>query len=220
MKFIYSCILSLSLFPCCSQATYAQDGADTVRTQGVRIGVDVGKIAYYFLTNNTNRTIEFTADMSYKKLLLVGEAGYSLFDINKENYTYQSNGLFARVGVENNLLKGGGDNYIFVGARYSISQFSYQVSDILLVDDKWGINTINSRKQSVMAHWGEAVGGVKVNVFGNVFLGFTARFKLRITQSDYAEVEPLLIPGFGNPAKRSAMGFNYYVYYLIPFKKN
>lgn len=219
MKFIYSCIWCLSLWLLCSQAGYAQNGADTIRTQGIRIGVDVGKIAYYFLTNNTNKTLEFSADMSYKKLLLVGEAGYSLLDITKETYTYNSNGLFARVGVEHNILKGGGDNYIFVGARYGIGQFSYQASDIELVDDFWENQQANSAKQAVTAHWGEAVGGVKVNVFDNVFLGFTARFKLRIAQSDYGAVDPLLIPGFGNPIRRNAMGFNYYVYYLIPLKK-
>jgi hypothetical protein len=182
--------------------------------------VDVGKIAYYFLTNRANRTVEFTADATYKNILLVGEAGYSMFNLNKSNYTYNSNGLFARVGIEHNLLKGGGDNYIFVGARYGISQFGYQVSDIMLTDALWGDISINSDKRNIMAHWGEAVGGVKVNIFGNVFLGFTARFKLRIAQSAYAEVDPLLIPGFGRPARRNAMGFNYYVYYLIPFKNN
>jgi hypothetical protein len=219
MKSIYSCILSLSICLLCSQASYAQNGADTIRTQGIRIGVDVGKIAYYFLTNNTNKTLEFTADMSYKKLLLVGEAGYSMLDIAREKYTYSSNGLFARAGIEHNLLKGGGDNYIFVGARYGIGQFSYQVSDIVLEDNVWGTSIVNSDQQNVTAHWGEAVGGVKVNMFGHVFLGFTARFKLRVAQSDYAQVDPLLIPGFGNPVRRNAMGFNYYVYYLIPFKK-
>jgi hypothetical protein len=202
-----------------SQGAYAQNGADTIRTQGIRIGVDLGKVGYYFLTNQTNQTLEFAADMSYKKILLVGEAGYSRFNIDKENYAYSSNGVFARIGMEHNLLKGGGDNYIFVGARYGISQFSYQVSDIVLADRFWGSYTLNSDKQNVTAHWGEAVGGVKVNVFGNVFLGFTGRFKLRIAQSDYGTVDPILIPGFGRPARRNVMGFNYYVYYLIPFKK-
>jgi hypothetical protein len=157
--------------------------------------------------------------MSYKNILLVGEAGYSMFNINNEYYTYNSNGLFARLGMEHNLLKSGGDNYIFVGARYGISQFSYQASDIVVTDEYWGDFSIDSDRQNVLAHWGEAVGGVKVNIFGNVFLGFTARFKLRIAQSNYAQVNPLLIPGFGNPARRNTMGFNYYLYYLIPFKR-
>jgi hypothetical protein len=219
MKFIFSCILSLSLFLLCGQGTYAQNEVDTVRTQGVRIGVDLGKVAYFFLTNQTNRTLEFAADMNYKSILLAGEAGFSMLNIDKQNYNYTSNGVFARVGMEHNLLKNGGDNYIFVGVRYGISQFSYQVADIVVTDQYWPSYGAASDQQSVMAHWGEGVGGVKVNVFSNVFLGFTARFKLRIAQSDYAQVDPLLIPGFGNPARRNAMGFNYYVYYLFPFKK-
>jgi hypothetical protein len=219
MKFIFSCILSLNLFLHCSQAAHAQNEVDTVRTYGVRIGVDLGKVAYFFLTNQTNRTLEFAADMNYKNILLAGEAGFSMLNIDKQNYNYTSNGVFARVGMEHNLLKNGGDNYIFVGARYGISQFSYQVADIVITDQYWPGYNVASDQQSVMAHWGEGVGGVKVNVFSNVFLGFTARFKLRIAQSDYAQVDPLLIPGFGNPAKRNAMGFNYYVYYLFPLKK-
>ncbi len=220
MKFIFSCLLSLSFCFFGYLHTFAQSAPpDTVRTDGIRIGLDVGKVGYYFLTNNTNRTVEVTADMAYKKILLVAEAGYSMLDINKENYSYSSNGFFGRIGIEHNILKNGGNNYIFIGARYGLGQFTYQVSDIMVQDEFWGDYPVLSSSQSVMAHWGEAVGGVKVNFFGNVFLGFTARFKLRVAESEYGEVAPILIPGFGKPDKRNAMGFNYYIYYLIPFKK-
>lgn len=220
MKFIFSCILSLSSSVLCYQYTYAQTAAaDTVRSKGIRIGLDLGKVGYYFLTNQTNRTLELAADISYKKILLVGEAGYSMYDINKENYSYSSNGLFGRIGIEHNILKNGGDNYIFIGARYGLSQFSYQVADIIVTDKFWGKFQRDPNEQSVMAHWGEAVGGVKVNLFGNVFLGFTARFKLKIAQGDFGNVDPILIPGFGKPDRKNAMGFNYYVYYLFPLKK-
>ncbi|QHT68655.1 hypothetical protein GXP67_19395 [Rhodocytophaga rosea] len=194
---------------------------DTVLSNGVRIGVDLGKIAYYFLTNKGHKTFEASADVGYKKVVFVAEAGFSNITLEKTdtfNYSYTSNGLFGRVGVESNLLKGG-DDAIFIGARYGVSRFSFAADNILIYDEYWGSYNEPAPKQNGMAHWLEGVGGVKVNVFSNVYIGFTGRLKVKIAQSKYNGLDAVFIPGFGKADKNIMMGLSYYVFYRIPFKE-
>jgi hypothetical protein len=200
---------------------FAQTPADTVLTNGIRVGVDIGKIAYYFLTDKAHRTLEFSGDVGYKKVLFVAEAGYSSIRMERVdtfNYNYTSNGLFGRIGVESNLLKGG-DDAIFVGARYGISQFNFAASTILIADSLWGDYKGSFPKQNATAHWLEGVAGVKVNIFNNVYLGFTGRIKFRIAASKYEMLDAIHIPGFGRADKNIMMGLSYYVFYRIPFKQ-
>jgi len=201
--------------------TFAQTAKDTVLTNGVRIGVDLGKIAYYFLTNNAHRTLEASADIGYKKVVFVAEAGFSNIALKKTgtlNYSYTSNGIFGRVGVENNLLKGG-DDAIFIGARYGLSQYIFSADNILLPDKYWGDYTDSAPKQNGLAHWIEGVGGVKVKTFGNIYIGFTGRVKIRLAQSKYDKLDAVFIPGFGKADKSIMMGLSYYVFYRFPFKQ-
>jgi hypothetical protein len=217
LKFILGSLLLLL-----QVVSFAQTAKeDTVLTNGVRIGVDLGKIAYYFLTNKGHKTFETSADVGYKKVVLVAEAGFSnitLEKIDTLNYSYKSNGLFGRVGVENNLLKGG-DDAIFIGARYGLSRFSFAADNIFIADPYWGDYTTPSPKQNGLAHWLEGVGGVKVNVFSNVYIGFTGRLKVRLAQSKYEGLDAVFIPGFGKADKNIMMGLSYYVFYRFPFKE-
>lgn len=217
LRFILSSLLLVSPVFCFAQTAKE----DTVLSTGVRIGVDLGKIAYYFLTNKGHKTFEASADVGYKKVVFVAEAGFSNITLEKTdtfNYRYTSNGLFGRVGVENNLLKGG-DDAIFIGARYGLSRFSFAADNILIPDEYWGDYITPAPKQSGMAHWMEGVGGVKVNVFSNVYIGFTGRLKIRLTQSKYEGLDAVFIPGFGKADKNIMMGLSYYVFYRFPFKE-
>ncbi len=213
LKFIIS--LSLVLF---SLSGWGQGGRDTISTNGLRLGFDLGKVAYFFLTDNQHRGVEFSADVGYKKVVLVAEAGFSYIIEDQPLYNYTSNGLYGRLGVESNLLKGG-DDVVFIGGRYGISQFSYQATNITIEDEFWGQYNGSFPKENFMAHWLEGVGGVKVNIFSNVFIGFTGRLKIRVAQSSDRELPPLYIPGFGRGAGRTVVGLSYYIFYRIPFIK-
>ena len=57
------------------------------------------------------------------------------------------------------------------------------------------------------------------NIFSNIYLGFTARLKVRIAESDYQNLDAIYIPGFGRADKNIRMGLSYYVFYRIPFKE-
>lgn len=212
-------ILPGSLLLLLPYLSFAQTAQDTVLTNGVRIGVDLGKIAYYFLTDKAHRTFEASADIGYKKLVFVAEAGLSNIKLEKvDTFSYTSNGLFARIGLENNLLKGG-DDVIFIGARYGISRYSFAADKILIPDAYWGNYIGSIPVQNGMAHWLEGVGGVKVNVLSNIYIGFTGRLKVSLAQSKYNELDAVFIPGFGKADKNILVGLSYYVFYRFPFKE-
>lgn len=218
LKYIFSFLIFLAAIPLQAQTLTEKD---TVLSTGIRVGVDVAKIANYFLTNKTNRAYEGVVDVGYKKLLFVAEGGYARLDITRPEpeFSYQSSGLYGRLGVEKNMLKGG-DDAIFYGARYAYSNFSYQADKIVITDPYWGSFVTNIPANHASAHWVEGVGGVKVKAIQNIYLGFTIRFKIKFIENGYKEIKPLQIPGFGNAEKRSAFGLSYYIFYRFPFKNN
>jgi hypothetical protein len=135
-------------------------------------------------------------------------------------YTFQSNGYYGRLGIDRNMLKGGND-ILFFGARYALSAFNFQSDRFVVPDPYWGEDLVsNYPKERFLAQWLEGVAGLKGNVFGNFYLGFAARFKLRVALSGNRNVGAITIPGFGDASQRSAFGFNYYVFYQIPLRNS
>ncbi len=193
--------------------------SDTILSNGLRIGFDVGRIANYYLRNRRNFSLEASADVGYQRWLGVAELGYATITNSRaQSYDYKSNGVYGRVGIERNLLKGG-DDVVFWGLRYGVSQLSYQYGSYVVSDSVWGNTTGTIPQTSVMQHWGELVGGIKGMVFKNVYLGFTLRFRVKINGNYAPETSPIEIPGYGNALKTTAFGISYYVSYRIPFKK-
>ena len=221
MRSTSGCILrvsSLLLLLLAARAGFAQTaGRDTLYTKGVRIGFDLSRIANYYISERKVRSYEVTADLRLQnKLLYVAEAGIATIAKDAPTYTFQSNGYYGRLGIDRNMLKGGND-ILFFGARYALGAFNFQSDRFEVVEPYWR-DTLRSSypKEKFSAHWLEGVAGLKGNVFGNFYLGFTARFKLRVALSGNRNVGAITIPGFGAASQRTAFGFNYYVFYQIP----
>jgi len=192
-------------------------GQDTLYTKGVRLGFDLSRIGYYFITERKVRSFEVSGDLRLQnKLLYVAEAGVATITKDAPAYTFRSNGYYGRLGIERNMLKGGND-ILFFGARYAFSAFNFQSDRFVVYEPYWDEELPSSYpKENFLAQWVEGVAGLKGNVFGNFYLGFTARFKLRVALSGNRNVGAITIPGFGDASNRSAFGFNYYIFYQIP----
>jgi hypothetical protein len=220
MRSTSGCILSLSslLLLLGAGTGFAQTAArDTLYTKGVRIGFDLSRVANYFLTERKVRSYEVTADLRLQnKLLYVAEVGIATITKDAPTYTFQSNGYYGRLGIDRNMLKGGND-ILFFGARYALSAFNFQSDRFVITEPYWEEELVsNYPKENFLAQWVEGVAGLKGNVFGNFYLGFAARFKLRMALSGNRGVGAITIPGFGDASQRAAFGFNYYVFYQIP----
>jgi len=204
-------------FLCVSQNIKAQTGKDTIKTNGIRLGFDIGGFGAG-LANISNKKMEFSGDVGYKKLFFVGELGFGSKNEKNELYNYKQQGYYARLGIEKNLLKG--DDALFVGMRYGLSYQRHQASDILIKDPIWGDITGTSIPVSEFSvHWLEGVGGIKVKLFHNFYMGYTLRLKIKIYNSDYGDYQPFTVIGFGKPDKSVQAGMSYYIFYRIPFKR-
>ena len=191
---------------------------DTARRSGLRLGFDLSRLANYYITERKVRSLEFSADLTRGKLVYVAEAGGANISKTQPTYEFATNGLYGRLGIERNMLKGGND-VMFFGARYALGAFTFGSNRFVAPDTYWGNYVSSIENQNFTAHWLEGVSGLKGNVWRNFYLGFTIRFKLRVALSGNQDLGSITIPGFGDAARRSAFGFNYYVFYQIPFRK-
>ncbi len=203
-----------------SSSAWAQKSAsDTVLSNGLRIGFDLGRVANYYIQNHKNFSLEGSADIGYQRWLGVVELGYgNVKDGRTDVYSYNSNGAFARIGIERNLLKGG-DDVVFWGLRYGIGRVSYEYSFYNITDPVWGNTSGSVPKIAAMQHWSELVGGIKAEVLKNIYLGFTLRFRVKLSGNYNTDMAPISVPGYGSALKNTGFGANYYISYRIPFKK-
>ena len=165
---------------------------------------------------------DFHFDYHYKpEIYLAMDAGYFKAELDRNNLDYFTNGLYFSFGADKNLMKAelAGDlDIAFAGLRYGFSVFKHS-SDSIFIDNYWGDYNGSLEQRSLYAHWIEAVGGMKAELFfaKNFFIGWTFRFKFKLFGKKDEQMPPWYIPGFGMGDKKSAFGFNWSLYYRIPF---
>jgi len=197
-------------------------GKDTLRTYGPRIGIDLAPFIYYF-TEPRIVGAELSVDFEiYKNLYPVLELGYSSTSESKETFDYESAGNYARVGIDYNVLpvKDRSEHHVMtVGFRYGISLFKHNSENVLINSDYWGDYISEPYENSLRGHWIELVGGIKVEVVSNLYMGWLLRYKFLLNQNMDPVMIPALIPGYGNGANTSTFGFSYSIFYMIPLIK-
>jgi hypothetical protein len=85
----------------------------------------------------------------------------------------------------------------------------------------WGIApTLNIGNTHAFAQWVEIGTGVKVEVFKNIYLGWSLRGRMLLSKTmGQNGVFPYIIPGYGQGENSSNFGVNYSIYYQIPLMK-
>jgi hypothetical protein len=217
LRFI-SGLLLLILF---SNSLSAQELASRIR--GPRIGYDVAGLALLYL--EPERTIH-TISVDYEVLqdiYPVVEFGFKNVLMDRENYSYSSNGLFARAGVDVNLLKYEETNVyemFYAGFRYGLSYMTHKADNISVPEDYYsGTSGGSIPDQQVNAHWISFVGGVKVEVFNNFFMGWSVTTNFKLAQINNENMNPYNIPGFGKGDKKAGIILSYTLAYRIPVQE-
>jgi hypothetical protein len=209
-----------------------------------------------------NQAFEVTADMSFKdnRYFLVTDVGYATSRLLKQNFNpvlgkvdngfqYDVQGAYFRIGFDYNFMRRYFNNEaLFVGVRYGHSFFSHSLTYNPLPDSIWkvnfqsgGIPLMKMEDSGLSANWGEVTGGLKVNLWKSIFVGYTVRliFLGKIYGQEKALVRSFIpnpdtpnfqytstgtlsaneIPGYGNTEESFKLGFSFYAYYRIPFRK-
>jgi hypothetical protein len=205
------------------------------RIKGLRLGYDLSRLALQLgydhpdialpFLDTTRTAFELSADFEVKPYYYaVAEYGQQQVHFINDFYNYSSDGYYFRIGFDYNFLgeKLRVDQYemIFGGIRYGFASCNHHALDVYIPDNYWGDVSIGELAPvRVNAHWFELAGGIRGELFKNVFIGWSFRARLMIYCQSDEVMYPYYIPGFGSGNRKTAIGFTYYVYYKIPFYK-
>ena len=190
--------------------------------QGVYVGLDV----FGFLNQALGSDAK-TAEVNVEANLLnrffpVVELGVGGMDTTDEetNIHFKTSAPFFPIGANYNIFykKPHLPGYFTAGIRYGFSSFDYDVKAPALVDPNWGHTQVPVDYTGVKTNvsWLELVLGLKTNVYKDFYMGFTVRYRSRLSMKKHENSEPYYIPGYGR-GKSSNFGITYNLVYKLPF---
>ncbi|WP_322550769.1 DUF6048 family protein [Flavobacterium psychraquaticum] len=231
MKYTLKFIFSLALL-CFSLLGTAQT-KDTTKVvyperYGLRIGVDLHRLTKSLYDSNY-KGLEVVADYRLtNRFYIAGEIGNEDKTVDDDRLNFTTKGTYFKVGFDYNSFENWLDmeNMIYVGMRYGVSSMSQTLNTYKIYDPSnyYGETIITSGEKfdGLSASWLEVVGGIKAELFNNLYLGFSVRLNYLVTNKQPDNFENLYIPGFNRTYDgKFGAGINYTVSYFIPiYKKN
>jgi hypothetical protein len=187
----------------------------------IRAGIEVSGPAIYYTDKNKLSAEGYISVDLNKKLAVAFGAGYLDYKYSQYNYTYLNKGIFARAGVDFNLLKpekSMGKYWAGIGLRYGLSHFSSEVPSFQY-NNYWDTISSSISQKINWVHFVEISPGVRAEVFRNFSIGWTISLRMLIRTNMDEDLRPIYFPGFGNGAKTFSSGFSYFIVWNIPFKK-
>ena len=191
--------------------------------QGLSLEWEIAGLASHLLGSDIlNSEIALRANLK-NRFLPVVEAGYGKADAINDgnNLHYKTSAPYFRIGVDYNIFhkKTHLPGYIYAGLRYGMTSFSYDVSGPDMTDPNYGSVNVMPYSYSGLksnASWAEGVFGLKVRIYKGFCMGWSVRYKIRISVKNHENAVPWYIPGFG---KNASSGFNlmYNLIYNLPF---
>lgn len=180
--------------------------------QGFTLSVDAyGPISYLV---SDYGTAEAALRINLKNTYFpIAELGYGKCEKTDYNtaVSYKVKAPYARFGIDFNMLKDKfQDNRLYVGVRYGISKYKYDIAGPAMIDPIWGgSQPFDFDGIDCTSHWAELLLGAEVKIYKNFHMGWAFRYKreLSSTKSDYAK--PSCIPGYGYTTNSTCWGGTY-----------
>jgi hypothetical protein len=220
-KYIFS-LLCL----CFSLLGLSQEKDSIKQKYGIRVGVDLHRLTKS-LYDKDYQGLEFVGDYRItQKYYIAGELGNENKTTDDARFNFTTKGTYFKVGLDYNSYENWLDmeNMIFIGMRYGVSSFSHTLNSHSIYDSTnyYGLNTITSGEkfEGLNASWIEIVGGVKTEIFNNLYVGFSLRLNYLVSNKKPENFDNLYIPGFNRTYDgKFGTGFNYSLSYMIPIYK-
>lgn len=229
LKFTFSLVVLFSI------VGNAQDSIQKYpQRYGLRVGIDLHRLSKSFYDKDY-RGLEIVGDYRFtKKFYLAGEFGNEEKTVDDDRFNFTTSGSYFKVGFDYNAFENWLDmeNLIYAGMRFGLSSFSQQLNSYSIYQtyqtgantytNYYGENTISSGEKfsGLSASWIEVVGGVKAEIFSNVFMGFSVRLNYLVSNKKPDNFDNLYIPGFNRTYDgKFGAGFNYTLSYFIPIYK-
>lgn len=214
-SFIFVLVFSFQLL-----AQKAEEKKDSWKITGIKAGLDIGRFSSY-LFKPEQTSYAGSIDIGFNnKQYFVGEIGYSEINFERENYTYQSNGMFYKIGFDYNMLKKVPTDFLGAGLRIGYSSLEHSANNISFTSSHFGDYSFDQQSETNKSIWFEASFGIKGEIFKNIYMGWSAILKVKLSGGKDDNFQPYDIPGYGNATKAINLGANYFIYYQIPFNRN
>lgn len=191
---------------------------------GLTVSLDLSRIGNS-LWDSEYQGIEIGADYRFSEdLYIAGELGNENSIYNEDNILNEANGSYIKLGVNYNIYDNwiGMRNLIYAGIRYGFAAYSQNLKSyrIYTTDNYFppDIRETDKTFSKLTANWIELQAGVRVNMFGNVYLGAHVQLKNMITSTAIPNFDNLYVPGFHRTFDYSSIGvgWGYSISYLIP----
>lgn len=113
---------------------------------------------------------------------------------------------YVKIGLDYNFLYKSTPDYMAgLGVRVGWAHPRYEITDATASSSYWGQEaTFNIPDQSVNAWFGEALAMVKVKIWKGLSLGWSIRYRFKITIPDASHSSPWFIPGYGGGSPLTA----------------
>ena len=224
LKFTFSLVVLFSI---------VGNAQDTIQKfpqrYGLRVGVDLHRLSKSFYDDNY-RGLEIVGDYRLtKKFYIAGELGNEEKTVDDDRLNFTTQGSYFKVGFDYNAFENWLDmeNMIYTGMRVGFSSFDHQVNSYKIYENNgnyYGQTIVapGEKFSGQTASWVEIVGGVKAELFNNLYMGFSVRLNYLISNKEPEGFANLYIPGFNRTYDgKFGAGFNYTLSYFIPiYKKN
>lgn len=219
--------------PATTEKKDAQDEVYYPLYNGVSVGVDLWGSGSKLLGGDF-LSMEVIVDVNLKnRFFHIAEIGYGSTDTWSENgIHYKSSAPYFRIGMDyNTLFKKKFDHKLLVGLRYGATSFKYDVeapsvSDPIfggslgnpnLVDNIWGGSLpFNYKGMKGSMQWLEFCVGIRAHVLDALYMGWSIRFKFRMSSSPDEHGDPWYVPGYGKYGSNT-MGVTYTITCKLPF---
>ncbi len=189
--------------------------------QGTMVGIDVAGLASKALGSDATSAEALVQVNLKNRFFPVVEMGFgSISTTNTEtDIHYKASAPYFRLGVDYNVFyqKPYLPGYFTVGLRYGFSSFEYDVVAPPLTDPNWGHISVPVTYEGVKTNvgWAEVAASLKVNVFKDFYMGFSVRYRTRLSMKEHDNSEPYYTPGFGKG--KTNIGVIYNLIYKLPF---
>ena len=112
--------------------------------------------------------------------------------------TFSATAPYMRFGIDYNFNKKHNGNRLFGIFRYGFSSFKYDIGNPAFSDPVYGGTTVlELNGQKATAQWIEFGAGVETKLWRFIRLGWSMRYKFRVSLKGEDGGEPYFVPGFG-----------------------
>ena len=190
--------------------------------QGSSIGVEIAGIGGYLLGGDIMSSEILLQSNLKNRFLPTLEIGYGKTDVvnDANDMHYKTSAPYFRIGMDYNVfyLKPYLPGYLYVGLRYGMSSFTYDVSGPDMTDPNYGGTVVPFSYTGLKskAKWLEGVVGIKVRIYKGFHMGWAVRYKMRMSIDNHENSVPWYVPGFGKNAS-SSFNLTYNLIYNLPF---